>query len=498
MKKLFYTGIAALMILPGPGMAAENEDENIKTLDEVVVTATKVEEKRREVPNSVILHDQYDITDAPVFSIGELLANDPGLDFRTQGDSGGAVQTMQIRVMSANATQVFVNGVNINSPSLGLAELGRLPLNSIANIEVVKGSGSLLYGTGAMGGTVSIFTRRPEHEMADLRFEGGFGTNQTYHLGFASGLYFNDYLGYYLAGNYDETDGFRSNSDLDHKDISLNLVLDKGDRLDLSLYGQYLDRDFGRPGVKPPAGTATFYVDDVALYDKESASLLDRGGDEDALLVLTANSQASDMLDITLLASINSMENYNYMRYFNSLTSTLPGLESWTTNTVYEIEGDVDIVFSPKGDLLLGAEYINYDWENESIDLDGSGGRLADSRKIIDESLHSTGIYGELHYQMLKPLKILAGLRYEDNSGFGNETLPRFGLVATPHDDSVLKISSGKHFRAPTPNDLFWPEDPYSKGNPDLLPETGWHTDVTWEQTLNNDKIFFSASYFHW
>ena len=499
-NKSLYASIAALMLIPAIGAADEAEDKKMKTLDEVVVTATKTEETRQDIPNSVILYDQYDLQDAPAISIGELMANDPGIDWRTQGDSGGAAQTIHIRGMGGEATQVFINGVNINSPSLGLAEVGRLPLNNIANVEVVKGSGSLLYGTGAMGGTVSVFTKRPTRDIVNLTFEGGGGTNESYHLGFENGLFFSNTMGNYLTASYDETDGFRSNSDLDHKDVSLNLVLDNGEKLDLSLYGQYLDREFGRPGVRPPAGTETYFVDGVAVYNGESASLLDRGGDEDGLIVLNAKSRLSDMLNITVLADIISTENYNYLRYVNSfgVPVTLPGSESWTTNTVYEIEGDVDIAFSDKGDLLLGAEYIRYDWENESIDLDGTGQRLEESRKTIDEDLHSTGIYGELQYQFLLPLKVLAGLRYEDNSEFGNETLPRFGIIATPWQNMALKLSSGKHFGAPTPNDLFWPDDGFSRGNPDLLPETGWHSDVTWEQSLKDDSIFFSASYFHW
>ncbi len=499
-KRILYSTAAVLMIFPCFALADEAEQEKMKTLDEVVVTATKTEETRKNVPNSVILYDEYDIDVTPALNIGELMANDPGIDWRTQGDSGGAAQAIHIRGMSGEATQVFINGVNINSPSLGLAEVGRLPLNNIANVEVVKGSGSLLYGTGAMGGTVSIFTKRPERDVIDLCIEGGGGTNSTYHLGFANGLYFYNDLGYYLTGNYDKTDGFRSNSDLDHKDISLNLVLDKGDKIELSLYGQYLDRDFGRPGVKPPEGTETFFIGNVPVYDSESASLLDRGGDKDGLLVMTAKSKPYDMLDITVLGNIISTENYNYMRYVNSFSSpiTLPGVESWTTNDVSEIEGNVDIIFSDRGDLLLGLEYINYDWENESVDLDGNGARLEHSRKIFAENLHSTGLYGELHYQLYSPLRILAGLRYEDNSGFGNETLPRFGFVLTPKASTAIKLSSGKHFSAPTPNDLYWPDDGFSRGNPDLLPETGWQTDVSLEQSMADDRFFFSASYFNW
>ena len=488
-KKFIYAGIASLIFIPAISMAGEVEDQKIKTLDEVVVTATKTEETRKNVPNPVILYDEYDIDVAPALSIGELIANDPGIDWRIQGDAGGAAQTIHIRGMSTNATQVFVNGVNINSPSLGLAEVGRLPVNNIGNVEVVKGSGSLLYGTGAMGGTVNIFTKKPAKDKIDLRLNGGAGTNHSYHLGFENGLFFTKTLGYYLTANYDETEGFRSNSDLDHKDVSINLILNKGAQFDLSLYGQYIDREFGRPGVKPPEGTATYYIDGVAVYNSESASLLDRGGDEDGLFVLRADTRPNDKLNITLLGDISEMENYNSTRY--TFGGPIDGYEAWTTNTIWEIEGDVDIIFSEKGDLLIGAEYISYDWENKTINLDGTGGK-------IDADLHSTGLYGELHYQLVDPLRILAGLRYEDNSGFGTETLPRFGLIVTPKQNIALKFSSGKHFRAPTLNDLYFPEDIYAKGNPDLQPETGWHSDITWEQSFRDDLIFFSASYFNW
>ncbi|MBW2465849.1 MAG: TonB-dependent receptor, partial [Deltaproteobacteria bacterium] len=80
----------------------------------------------------------------------------------------------------------------------------------------------------------------------------------------------------------------------------------------------------------------------------------------------------------------------------------------------------------------------------------------------------------------------------------GAEILSRWGLVAKFHKNTSLKLSSGKHYRAPTPNDLFWPDDGFARGNPDLLPETGWHTDLTWEQSLQDDKIFITASYFRW
>ena len=64
-------------------------------------------------------------------------------------------------------------------------------------------------------------------------------------------------------------------------------------------------------------------------------------------------------------------------------------------------------------------------------------------------------------------------------------------------------MSHGKHFLAPTPNDLFWPREDWgwgmgTEGNTDIRPEMGWHSDVTVEQALSDNKVFLTGSYFNW
>lgn len=80
---------------------------------------------------------------------------------------------------------------------------------------------------------------------------------------------------------------------------------------------------------------------------------------------------------------------------------------------------------------------------------------------------------------------------------FGHENIPRYGLIINPLTNTTLKVNRGKHFRAPTTNDLFWPDDGFTIGNQNLKPETGWHTDVTLEQQFTNN-IFMTVSYFDW
>jgi len=488
----------AKALILSPLWARAEEGEPI-LMDEVVVTATKTTEKRRDIPNAVILMDDTDIQASPAKSLGELFANELGVDWRTYGDYGGAAEEIRIRGMGANGTQVRVNGVSVNSPSLGTADVGRIPLNNIERIEVVKGSGSLLYGSGAMGGTVNIITKRPQRDKMDLKVSAGYGSQDTYQVSVEQGMFARDDFGYYLTANRRETDGFRDNSDLEHNDVSLKLVWDKGEALDISLYGDYIDREHGRPGVKPPEGTQDYFINGVKFYNSDAASLLDEGSDEDGHVVLQIKSQAAEWLSFNLRGDYAHMENYNYSRYnFNGT-----GGKTWTTNEVFGVEGNLEIKPFEEASLLLGTEYKDFDWENESVDLDTNGSEVSSTRSSTSADLNTTGTFAEAQYRPCKFFRALAGVRHEDHSEFGTENLPLYGLILNPLENTALKLSHGKHFLAPTPNDLFWPREDWgwgmgTEGNPDLRPEMGWHSDLTLEQTLFDNRVFLTGSYFKW
>jgi iron complex outermembrane receptor protein len=495
MKK-FILLFLFVFALPESSNAIEG-NRDVVMLEEIVVTATKTEERRQDVPNSVITINEADIQESPAQSLGELLSNELGIDLRDQGDYGGSGEEIHIRGMSGNATQVFVNGINVNSPSLGIADVGKIPLNNIERIEVVKGSASLLYGSGAMGGTVNIITKNPKKGETDLQVNSGYGSQNTYYLSAAQGMFLNKNFGYYLSATRAETKGFRDNSDLTHNDVSLKLVLDKGDALDISFYGDYIDREFGVPGIKPPDGTQDYFVDGMKVYNNSVASLFNKGSDEDAHTALQLKGKPLDWLGYNFRGDYSNMENYNYLRYIDYF-GDLPGSKSWTTNKVLGLEGNIDITVLKGTNFLLGTDYKDYDWENKSINLDAAGAEVSGTESIAQADLHTNGTFTEIQYRPCKYFKALAGMRHENHSTFGNEDLPRYGLIINPLEETTLKLSHGKHFRAPTPNDLFWPDDGFTKGNPDLRPEIGWHTDATVEQALFENKLFIVLSCFQW
>ncbi len=493
---LFFLTKASVLFPRG----AWAEDSGVILMEEIVVTATKTTEKRKDIPNAVILMDSTDIQASPAKSLGELLSNELGVDWRTQGNYGGAVEEIHVRGMSGNATQVRVNGVTINSPSVGVADVSRIPLNNIERIEVVKGSGSVLYGSGAMGGTVNIITKRPKKDKMDLNVAAGYGSQNTYQVSAEQGMFVVGDFGYYLTANQRETDGFRDNSDLEHNDVSLKLVLEKGDDLDISLYGDYIEREYGVPGVEPPPGTQDYYVNGEKFYNNEAASLVNNGSDKDAHVILQIKSRPTEWLGFNLKGDYTSMRNYYYRRDANPWWPSLPGEgeKTWVTSEVQGAEGNVDIKPFESASLVLGVDYKDYDYKRETQDLDITGVAKPETKESDSYNVHTKGAFTEAQYRPCKFFKVLAGIRHENHSMFGNINLPRYGLIINPLEETAIKLSLGKHFRAPTMNELYWPEDDFARGNPDLNPETGWHSDATIDQSFFDEKLFITLSYFKW
>jgi outer membrane cobalamin receptor len=498
-KRVSFLLLLMAILLPGAGRAAEENrsDKDVIALDEIIVSATKTEESRKDVTNSVILIDEKYIEESGESSIGGLLANEQGIDLRTYGNYGGASEEIHIRGMGADGTQVLVNGVVINSPSLGTADVSNLSLNNIEKIEVVKGAGSLLYGTNAMAGIVNIITKRPEKDVKALSAGVEYGSNNTCDISAEQGMFISDSFGYYLTANKKETDGFRSNSGLDHKDISLDLLYEARRGLKVNLYTEYTDRSYGLPGVKTPDGTTDFYANGIKLYDSESSHLQDRGGDKNTQLALDVSGSPVDRLKLNLKASYLNMENYNKSVYYYL---GLAGNKSWVTNRVKGIEGDAEIDLLKGMSVLLGSEYKKYDWEKKDISLDENLSEVSGTESKIDEGLNTFGVFAEGQYRPNSYVKLIAGLRRERHSEFGAKYISRYGAIINPFEKTSIKLNYGEHFKAPTLNDLLWPYDSYymTSGNKNLKPETGKHYDAGIEQALLKDKLFLNADYFNW
>lgn len=464
--------------------------QEIFSFEEIVVSATKMEERRSEVPNAVIIKKSEDIAISPSKSVGELLSNEPGIEWHTFGNYGGAAEQIRIRGVPAAGTQVFLNGVNINSPSLGITDFSKVPIENIERIEVIKGSGSLLYGSGAVGGVINIFTKEPKREKVEIDLKAGYGTQNTYTAYFQHGRFVNETFGYYITAGRKETDGFRANSFLRENDVSLKLIFDKGEPFKLSLYSDYIDNAHGLPGVKPPKGTQEYWEGGKMLYNEEAASLLDRGEDRDLNFVLDLKGSPMEGFRYNIKGFFRNMNNYYYGRY-----PLWGGDETWTINRTSGVEGNLSFE-NHRLKVLFGGEYKSIRWKNAGYQLDQQGLRTAWQRNVAN--IYTGGLFSEVGVKVTSLVRLLGGIRLEHHSTFGEEFVPLFGAVFNPKENIAVKLTHGRHFRAPTPNDLFWPATGWTRGNPELKPEIGWHSDITYEQTFLQNKASISASYFRW
>ncbi len=151
------------------------------TMGEMVVTATRTEKKEVDVPMATEVITEEDIKDSGATNAYDALQKINGLEYGAMGPLGAAMGTMsnEVNIRGVdNGTLVLVNGNPISMR--GKYYLEDIPADAIERIEVVKGGGSTLYGSGAMAGVVNVITKTEAANSAKVGF-GNFG-QQLYHL----------------------------------------------------------------------------------------------------------------------------------------------------------------------------------------------------------------------------------------------------------------------------------------------------------------------------
>src|SRR4051812_7874978 len=180
--------------------------------DAVVVTATRFADSKRDLPVGITVITADDIRKSASSNLGDILAQFGLLQVRDL--AGTQNQQLDLRgfgITGDQNTLVLLDGLRISENELESAQLSSIPIDSIERIEIVRGSGTVQYGSGATGGTINIITRRPApgqtRGQALGRF-GGYGTHEARAAFDRAGETF----GGGIAASYEDTDGYRANS----------------------------------------------------------------------------------------------------------------------------------------------------------------------------------------------------------------------------------------------------------------------------------------------
>jgi iron complex outermembrane receptor protein len=226
------------------------EEKDTTTLEEVVVTATRYEEKVADLPASVSVITQKDIRNSTAQNIPDLLKTEAGVHVNdiTGNNRSYTVDLSGFGETAALNTLVLVDGRRINEADLSGVDWLNIPLDRVSRIEIIRGGrGSVLYGDNATGGVINIITKEGEGGLnAGISLAGGsYGTFKTDAYG---GGNIGD-LSFHLSGNYSTSDGYRDNSDIESKDLGLNAAYYVKDFMKIDLGSGYHKDHTGLPGA---------------------------------------------------------------------------------------------------------------------------------------------------------------------------------------------------------------------------------------------------------
>lgn len=431
---------AAILLATSPALADTPNTDDAQTLETVQVTASRISQTVDETLASVTIIDREEIERLQPQQFTDLLEGRAGIE-TSQNSAFGKTSSVYTRGTSSDHTLLLIDGVRMGSATTGGASWQFLPPEEIERVEIVRGPRTSIYGSDAIGGVVQVFTREGRKGPPKVNaFVGGgsFNTRET-GVGVAGGT---ENTNYSLSLSHFDTDG-------------INVQDDAGDD----------DRNG---------------YDNTSLATKVSHRL-------DIGIELFANLLYSEGE-----SEFDSTEGDDYLDYVHAAIRAgirAPITGRWETEVSVAHSRDendryTDGNFSSRYD----TKRDSIDWLNE-IELSDSlfltaGLEARDDRIALDdlflESLganefEETSRYNIAGYALLQAelgKHLLEGsLRHDDNEQFGDKTTGQIAWGTNVTDALRLRASYGTAFKAPTFNDLYYPDIGFFRGNPDLEPE---------------------------
>ncbi len=198
------------------------------TLDDVIVTANKIEQKQNTTGKVVSIITAAQIQANAGRTISQILNEQAGLNLPGALSNAGTVPSIYMRGASSGRTLILVDGVPVGDPSMISNEfdLNLVPLSQIERVEILKGAQSTMYGSDAVGGVINIVTKtRDQKSWSGSYSIGSYGTHKidiqhartfnklSYSIGFEnqSAKGFSSAIDKTGTGNFDK-DGYNNKS----------------------------------------------------------------------------------------------------------------------------------------------------------------------------------------------------------------------------------------------------------------------------------------------
>lgn len=465
--------IAFLAVFVTAGAVAQDATETLD-LGEAVITGVPWAPSALSPAAATVILDADDIASSGASHLGELMETVPGMVVRSYGYAGSA-RTASVRGGAGGHVVVVVDGVRLNDARTGSVDLSSVPLSGVERVEVLRSGSSALYGSDAIAGVVYVKSARTGDPA--LSFDA---STTMYPIANTAGL------DAWLAA---EALSMAGRTRLGSVTLSAAAGLDR-------------------------AAEAQAVADEDAGYlMRDNAGLLAVHGTVGAVIpasvgIITA-SAFGRYADKGVPGSLD---------YPSSVASQTEyearGATSWGTDALFGGAASLDVLVSGAWSRL---EYVNPDYAQDDAhdtlgaDLGIRSGVLigpalvkigveagadgATSTKIGEQSRLFGGVYA-IPEMELGDIIIVPSFRFDAYSDF--DAGISYGLGVSwkkgARDGALsLGISGASAYKAPALNDLYWPEDLWTKGNPDLAAERSWGTELNLQYAGNMEGISFTV-----
>jgi len=398
--------------------------------DEVVVTATKTPVKEFDANANITVITSKDIEKKHYTNLSDALREVPGVSISNYS-LAGYNSSNGLRINGAEEVVVLVDGVKVNSAGAKFSATMFNNLDNIERIEVLKGSASTLYGSDAKGGVINIITKKVDGNKSKLKVEGGSYSAETYSFmneGRQDDWSWRVFAQKNLLGDFKDGKGVTTPTALNADTTSFKLTKEFGDKSDLTLTYDTYKADYKF----------------MSLWDKRFKS--------------------------------GRTDNYNGKLIYNTrFDDSTTNQFSISTNMYDDLyQQDSGSLYATKVKTTRISDQFTKSFKN--IHVLTTGFEFTEDKVISfnDKKLTNRALYLQDQWNITNQWKLTGGVRYDDNSGFGNHTTPSVNLGYKFNNKTNMYVGYSEYFIPPSPTNLY----SVKYGNPNIKPETGHTSEI--------------------
>ena len=416
----------------------------IYVIDQIVVTGTKTFKRKTESAVIVNVIDDLALSNVQACNLADGLNFQSGLRLEVDCQTCNYTQ-LRMNGLSGSYSQILINGRPVFSPLTSLYGLEQIPVNMIDRLEIVKGGGSALYGSSAIGGVVNVITRLPKKNSYNFGYNYNNINNVSNDLVFFGNFSVvskNGKSGVSFFANQRDRNWYDHNDDnfselplIKSRSFGMNLFLlpSNNHKIEINL-GSISSYRFG--------GEMVEVVPHFALQAEE------RNHD-----ILIANIDYKiNLKNNSSLVSYLSLQKTNRDHY----TGVRPQLGSY--DDIYHLQNP-PYGKSESKTSLIGIQYDrtlnNFAGKNtisigSELSRDDVFDKISAYNYLIDDNTYNSSFFIQTDWLLSDDLNLLSGFRLDKNSIIDNIIFsPRASLLYDMNKNTQIRCSYASGFRAP-------------------------------------------------